>query len=120
MSHVYVAYEPGTNLYKIGRTSNPTTRQAMLRTASGHDIKILASLRFEFPDYTEKILHDKWRDNHIAREWFRLAPNELDELYLDLDKLGGDHCHCSKPCRGQAPVRQCTWSDCGLAQILLS
>lgn len=107
MSHVYVANEVGTNLYKIGVTSNPSSRLSMLRTGSPHDIQMYACDMFEHPEYVEKTLHDKWRNNRIIREWFNLTVEELREVYKDMEKLGATHCHCSKPCRGQAPKGRC-------------
>lgn len=72
---IYLAWSPGLQLCKIGKTSHLKSREKALRNACP-DIQILSTYT-AITDILERQLHAKFAFAHIRGEWFNLGPDTL-------------------------------------------
>jgi hypothetical protein len=63
----YIMIDEATSLFKIGRSSNPTTREQTLQSIKPV-IKLIATLDRDI----EKDLHEEFKDYRVRGEWFRI------------------------------------------------
>ena len=64
----YLIKDNVTNLYKIGKATDPEKRVNALKVANTN-IELYAVCE----ENVEYILHKAYRDNQVSREWFRLS-----------------------------------------------
>jgi len=92
---VYVILESGTTSIKIGFTDLPVAKRLKeLQTGNPSELQILAEQRDGGRDL-EKYLHEKFKDCHIIREWFKLEKdselvkyiNDISDYYIDIDEV---------------------------------
>lgn len=72
--------------YKIGRTINPNSR------GKTFDVKLPLRVKFELliesPDYRglERELHQRFASKRIDGEWFKLTPEDVEQLRIEFTK----------------------------------
>ena len=71
---VYFVRSPATGLIKIGSSNDPHARVAALRTASGCELELLATMPGDFEQ--EFALHERFATSRRFGEWFE-ATDEL-------------------------------------------
>lgn len=87
-SYIY-AIEAYSGQVKIGIASDPRQRLSGLQTGSPVELTLLAAGAAAEPKETEKELHQRYADNRIRGEWFRLKNTDIRELVetiCDLDR----------------------------------
>jgi len=68
---VYIVKEDFSGRYKIGISKNPENRVKQLNIGNPENLELVYCEKAKLPNYqSEKLLHDKYRDNHIRSEWF--------------------------------------------------
>jgi hypothetical protein len=77
--YVYLIYDKGTKLVKIGKSVNPSKRFKNIRCGNPN-----TNLFYSTESYTEKELHKKYAHLRVSGEWFNLGIAELEEI------MGGD------------------------------
>jgi hypothetical protein len=70
--YVYLIFDPFSKLIKIGKSNNPQKRYLSIRNANP-----FAELFFYSDKYTEKELHEKFKDKRVMLEWFSLDKYDL-------------------------------------------
>jgi hypothetical protein len=77
---IYLVQALGTNLYKIGYSTNPESRLINMQTDCPFGVRLAAVIPGTIKD--EKILHKKYDHLRFRREWFIFLPDskELDEI----------------------------------------
>jgi len=80
VGYVYLLHCPSNNLYKIGMSKDVNIRHANLVKQSPVDIIKIHSFRCEDALSSEKTLHDKYADKRAWGEWFKLDPNDINEI----------------------------------------
>lgn len=82
LTNLYVMIDHHTGHYKIGRSDNPTKREATLLSQ-----KSSIELLFHFPGHKklEYDIHNLFESKRIRGEWFDLTNNDL----IVLKKIGG-------------------------------
>lgn len=76
--YVYVIHDG--EFYKIGITTNITSRLRALRTANGREISLVMAYLCEGIRAHEKALHDFFQGKRCVGEWFKFD-------YVDLDSI---------------------------------
>ena len=79
--HVYLAYSPRLNIYKIGRTINLEKRLPGLKHwAADKNIRYIHTIRSKAADILEDRLHQVFSDkeHRSLTEWYHLSPNDID------------------------------------------
>lgn len=82
VTNLYVMIDHHTGHYKIGRSDNPTKREATLLSQKS-SIELL--FFFQGTVNQEKMLHEIFKDKWVRGEWFDLTNNDL----MFLKKIGG-------------------------------
>ena len=67
-----IKYEDGSSAYKIGKSSNPENREKTLQ-AEKPTLKLIK----QFKKDLEKELHDKYKEQNVRGEWFKLYPSQI-------------------------------------------
>ena len=70
--YVYLIFDPFSKLVKIGKSENPIKRLATIKNANP-----FAELFFYSDKFTEKELHEKFKDKRVMLEWFNLDKKDL-------------------------------------------
>lgn len=83
---VYLIRMVGTNLYKIGYSTDTNKRLSNLGTASPFELELVAKMPGTAAD--ERALHQKYNKHLVRNEWFHF-PNE-DIFYDDFGEWGYD------------------------------
>lgn len=84
-THVYVIVA-GDKL-KIGIATDPRHRAAQLRTASAVPLVLMRTVCTDKAARIETVLHERYADHRIRREWFDAAPVLTDLMGLSDDVL---------------------------------
>lgn len=71
----YLVKDNATNLYKIGKATNPSKRVNALKVANTN-IELYAVCE----DNVEYILHKVYHNKQVSREWFRLNDLDVDTI----------------------------------------
>ena len=74
------------NAIKIGISQNPTNRLQSLQTDHFHELVILKTIEFQYPNDAQKaesLFHNKFKTNRIKGEWFEASASILKYLYND-------------------------------------
>lgn len=77
----YLMYDPFSNLYKIGRSINPTDRVASINRAIPPGRTEVELVYFFWTDKSvesEQTLHDQYEDVRADGEWFKLESEDVD------------------------------------------
>lgn len=75
--------------YKIGVANDVESRLAQLSTGNPYPLEVKVVYRFENAEIIERALHQKFIDNRIRGEWFRLSYEDQVELHKICLMLGG-------------------------------
>lgn len=76
---VYIIHAKGTNLYKIGLTTNrPRKRMKQMQTSSPHKLAIYAAAHFTHCNHTEEDMHNRFSDKRVNGEWFEFSEEEAN------------------------------------------
>lgn len=89
-SHSYVYFiEDHQGNIKIGLANHPDRRLAELQCAHANPLTLRAIIAVPQSEVfkTEKALHAKYRDDHIAREWFKNSEDLETFMRQKLDTL---------------------------------
>ena len=70
--YVYLIFDPFSRLTKIGKSVNPKRRFETCRTHNPYCELIYYTL-----DFTEKFLHEKFKEKRVLYEWFSLEKNDI-------------------------------------------
>lgn len=84
-NELYVIKIKGTNIYKIGVSSNSQRRIYDLRAANPLPIDVIHLQKCLFPKELETKIHNYLHDKHIKNEWFKI--DDIDNV-LNIVKLG--------------------------------
>lgn len=76
-NRVYLIYSSTQDLFKIGRSKNPKTRE---RTLQGQDPKLEILKTWYAPKTAETDLHRQFKSKRIRGEWFQLNLGDLVEI----------------------------------------
>lgn len=76
-TNIYVMLDNHTGKYKIGHSTNPTTRERTL-LSQAPDIRLLFSFKGTTDD--EKDLHKEFKDKRGRGEWFSLNASDIDMI----------------------------------------
>jgi len=68
----YLIKDLNNNLYKIGYSNNPELRESTLQSEKPN-IKMVKV----WDTFIEKELHEKYKDQRIRGEWFKLTPTQV-------------------------------------------
>ncbi|AAR28917.1 bro-i [Leucania separata nucleopolyhedrovirus] len=79
-------YEP-LHLYKIGYTYNLKDRLSELNVASAYDFRAVFVIPTTSCRQLETMLHSKYQEHRVRREFFKLNNNHLHELSVFCDDL---------------------------------
>ncbi len=71
----YLVKDNATNLYKIGKATDPAKRVNALKVANTN-IELYAVCE----DNVEYILHKEYHNKQVSREWFRLNDLDVDTI----------------------------------------
>jgi len=74
---IYLIYCIGTNLYKIGQSSDVKQRLTALQISCPLRLKLIISKTFNCPHRAEILLHRMFADKRKSGEWFELDDKEL-------------------------------------------
>jgi hypothetical protein len=76
---VYLIQSGDTDYYKIGKTRRPLCeRISEIQTGNPNHVRLIASTSF----YSEKFLHDKFKQFRTRGEWFLFSNKVLDNIVL--------------------------------------
>lgn len=82
MAGVYLIWQEGTDLYKIGMTNgDPASRLSQLQSGNPSKLELLCFLEHSSPNDKECELHERWAKYRIQGEWFKVHPTALNELF---------------------------------------
>ena len=77
--YIYLMFDPRTDTYKIGISTNVETRYKRLRT-DAPQLQLLHTVEsFKMRD-DEYLLHSHFRKKRLTGEWFALDESDLDEF----------------------------------------
>lgn len=75
--------------YKIGYTSNPTTRAATFAVKLPFDVEFMHFIKTNHMRRAEKQLHDKYAERRVNGEWFTLTEADIAEIkaieYIEIE-----------------------------------
>lgn len=71
----YLVKDNTTNLYKIGKATDPEKRVNALKVANTNIV-----LYAVCENNVEYILHKEYHDKQVTREWFRLSNLDVDTI----------------------------------------
>ncbi len=80
---VYIVQEPGTDLYKIGRTKNFPLRLVGLNSSRTNPLHVVHLVHFSDVVAAEVLLHHDLDAYRIKGEWFKLATLDLWKQSLE-------------------------------------
>lgn len=86
MSNVYLIRKKGSDFYKIGYTSDLSTRLSRLQTGCPETLELVASIKKEEAKQFESELHSKFSKNKTRGEWFEFAPWDLPSVLECFDR----------------------------------
>ena len=84
-TNVYVV--SGGGLYKIGISGDVSNRLATMRGTSPVVLDLVHTVQIVNARLVEKSLHEKYKDFNTHGEWFKLSPEQLQEVKDYLDNL---------------------------------
>jgi hypothetical protein len=84
-TEIYVINIKGSNIYKIGVSSNSRRRIFDLRAANPFPIDVIYVQKSLFPAQLERKIHNHLSDKHIKNEWFKI--DDID-IVLGIIKKG--------------------------------
>lgn len=79
--YIYLIEDPDELTVKIGRAKDPYARLASLQTGRISEITLIATFRADMSG--ESILHDRFADRRIRREWFNDDDGRISDLIYD-------------------------------------
>lgn len=77
---LYLIQQKGTNLYKIGVTSNLNNRIQQLKIGNPDEIEFVAHRKIRDPYKAERFLHLYFREKLVRGEWFELSKKDIQTL----------------------------------------
>ena len=81
--YVYLVWASGSDLYRIGRSTDPQRYLARLQLLSAAPLVLLTSFpALDSKQETAK-LYQKWRASHQCGKWFKVHPLRLPLLLAD-------------------------------------
>jgi len=94
MKTIYLIHDKQQNFFKIGKTTPKNIKQRLsnLNTGNSATLYVLSSFSYELsdnlPTSLETLIHKKYKDFKINKEWFDmfLGFSTLDEIVLDFLK----------------------------------
>lgn len=87
--HIYMVRAIGTNLYKIGITSNSVSgRIKGIQTSSPHKLELVCSVFAKNHEQREAELHTLLADKRTSGEWFCLSAPEAMWIMGEIDRCG--------------------------------
>lgn len=89
MEYVYLIWQNGTSLYKIGKANNPSDRLKRLQTGHSGKLFLIAQMECEDAFRKEAYLHMKYEECRANGEWFNIPPTLLHEVFAEFN------CHVS-------------------------
>lgn len=76
--YVYLMQAKGTDLYKVGMSTNPQYRLVQINVDSPHDIVLLHTILVNNMRQVEEWWHRLFRSRNVKLEWFRLDKYDVD------------------------------------------
>jgi len=89
-TYVYLVRAVGSNMCKIGISSNPSMRLRSMQVGSPLKLAICRTHPCENSAETEKVLHKAFEEYYSHGEWFKLGSNKAIELF---DQIVADYPH---------------------------
>jgi hypothetical protein len=81
MGCVYLIWQEGTDLYKIGMTNGePKDRLSQLQSGNPSKLELICVMKSESPMSKEQELHKRWQEYRVQGEWFKIHPTLINEL----------------------------------------
>lgn len=88
MGYVYLIYDTGNNLYKIGVTrNNDNKRIKSLQAGNPTELRIIHLYECEYPFRLETMLHNRYKNNNVLNEWFDMKDSDVIDFKNICDKL---------------------------------
>lgn len=84
IGYVYLLRIVGTDLYKIGVSTNPKRRVSDIASYLPYDLELLAMNQINKPYQLEQGLIDLYQSKRIKNEWFCLSIENAKEIMITL------------------------------------
>jgi len=81
--HVYLIWQAGTSLYKIGKANNPAKRLKDLQTGHSGKLHLIAEMECQDALRKEFFLHHKYKSYRTHGEWFNIPPTVIHEVFAE-------------------------------------
>jgi|SRR5271157_3211687 len=82
---VYIIGNDELGVFKIGYSRNyPTNRLHYLQVGSPVILRLAAFVHVDNAPETEKKLHERFSEQHLHHEWFRLSPEDIRGIGLTM------------------------------------
>lgn len=75
--------------FKIGVANDVESRLAQLSTGNPFPLEVQVIYEFENAESIEKALHQRYKENRVRGEWFRLGYEDLKNIHSVCFALGG-------------------------------
>ena len=73
--YTYIIHDPGNDIYKIGKTRNPSKRLYTIKR-----INPFVELVFLYHSDIENILHQCYEHKRVHAEWFQLNIEDINKI----------------------------------------
>ena len=78
MGYIYLIYDEGNDVYKIGVTRNPVqSRIKKMQTGNPTQLRLILLYKCEYPFRLETMLHNIYKNKKVMNEWFELTDNDV-------------------------------------------
>lgn len=84
---IYLIHAVGTDFYKIGVTKDLITRLRNIQTGSPLPIELFGFWHSKRSSVVESIIHSRYKQFCIGKEWFKFSSYELSSVIADINKL---------------------------------
>lgn len=85
---VYLIYDEGKNLYKIGVTKNPVEKRLKkLQTGNATELTIKNTHQTNYIYRMENMLHNHFSNKCVLNEWFELTTDDVNNFQALCDKF---------------------------------
>ena len=81
--NIYLIWQDGTSLYKMGKANNPSKRLKELQTGHSGKLHLIAEMPCSEALRKESYLHAKYKQYRVHGEWFNIPPTLLHEVFAE-------------------------------------
>lgn len=86
--YIYLAHAATTNMYKLGKTTNPKTRIDSLNTVCPYKVEYVYVVSVSDFTGSERIIHDKLKTYQANGEWYSLSAEWVKKVVATMDGMG--------------------------------